>query len=400
MHISRRHFVFGSLAVPALAARKKIVLVRPHILLIVADYLPAWMLGAYGNKEVRTPNLDRLAQTGTRFLFHYTATPAPDPGRATILSGRTAMQLGGAGAPTAADITLDKALAPAGYACHTTATLPSGDAVADGLKFVDGQSAGTPFLLVVNCGDLHPPYDGIAPKYLDLFAAQRFTDYSVEAPAANARAGREMLADRVANLRKVAGGLAQLDDNLALLIARLRQKQFYDRTLVVFTSTCGAHLGRRGLWDAADASDPVNMFDESLVTPLFWSWPGRVPALNSLVALVSSYDLLPTLCAAAGATVPDRNLCGRSYLPLVEDKPFPKKQSWRSTVFAHYQNTDMARDARYKLILRGDGQGPNELYDLSADAGERQNQADNPQYLTVKNGLAAAVAAWKRQYSG
>jgi arylsulfatase A-like enzyme len=142
------------------------------------------------------------------------------------------------------------------------------------------------------------------------------------------------------------------------------------------------------------------MFDEAIHTPLIWSWPGRVPALNTQVAPVSSYDLFPTLCAAANASVPDRNLCGRSYLPLATGKPFPKKQSWRPTVFGHYQNTDMARTARYELVLRADGAGPNELYDLPADAGERINQADNPQYVAVKNVLGGELAQWKRQYSG
>src|SRR5206468_7568300 len=56
----------GSLALPALAAKKQAP-PRPSLLLIVVDRLPAWMTGPYGNKEVRTPTLDHLAQTGTRF---------------------------------------------------------------------------------------------------------------------------------------------------------------------------------------------------------------------------------------------------------------------------------------------------------------------------------------------
>ena len=72
MHLSRRHFFFGSLALPALAA-KKAAPERPNVLLLIADNVPQWVLGAYGNKEIRTPNLDRLAHMGTRFLDHYVA---------------------------------------------------------------------------------------------------------------------------------------------------------------------------------------------------------------------------------------------------------------------------------------------------------------------------------------
>src|SRR5580693_4862372 len=54
MSITRRHFFFGSLALPAFAA--KVPPPRPNVLLFLVDNLPAWMLGCYGNKEVHAPN--------------------------------------------------------------------------------------------------------------------------------------------------------------------------------------------------------------------------------------------------------------------------------------------------------------------------------------------------------
>jgi hypothetical protein len=49
---------------------------------------------------------------------------------------------------------------------------------------------------------------------------------------------------------------------------------------------------------------------------------------------------------------------------VAQNRPLPKKQPWRTTVFGHFRNTEMARDLRYKVVLRNDGAGPNELYDL------------------------------------
>ena len=49
MSLSRRHFFFGSLALPALAAKKPAA-EQPNILLLLAEGLPAWVLGCYGNK--------------------------------------------------------------------------------------------------------------------------------------------------------------------------------------------------------------------------------------------------------------------------------------------------------------------------------------------------------------
>ena len=76
------------------------------------------MLGAYGNRQVRTPNLDLLAQLGMRFTNHFCGAPAPVPGRSSLLTGRTPMQLGPAGTLSPDDVTVAKLLAAAGYACQ------------------------------------------------------------------------------------------------------------------------------------------------------------------------------------------------------------------------------------------------------------------------------------------
>src|ERR1700704_8159 len=105
MNLSRRHFFLGSLALPAFAA-KKAAGETPNIVLILVDNFPAWMLGCYGNKEVRTPAIDRLAQTGTRFLNHIASSPMPGPARDALL--------------TAGGASLDKLHQAAGYTCQTT----------------------------------------------------------------------------------------------------------------------------------------------------------------------------------------------------------------------------------------------------------------------------------------
>ena len=115
--------------------------------------------------------------------------------------------------------------------------------------------------------------------------------------------------------------------------------------------------------------------------------------------LVSAYDLLPSLCDIADTEVPERNLCGRSYKLLATGKRLPKKQPWRTTVFSYYKNTEMARVERYKLVWRNGGKGPNELYDLMADAEERTNQIDNEQFVSVKTTLAGELEDWKKKYS-
>lgn len=391
MLVSRRHFLLGSAAIST-AAAKKAAIERPNIVLVLVDHLPAWMLSCYGNKEVQAPNIQRLSDTGTRCLNHFGSASVPALNRATLLTGRTPMQIGEAGSPAAGDITVEKLLADAGYATQ------SGELSA-AAGMVDQQPAGKSFLLTLHFGGLKPPYDGTAKKYLDLYANENFEGYAADPPAPNARAGKEMLANRVGNLRKVAATITALDDQIGVLLAKLTQKQILDNTLILLVSTSGALYGRHGLWEAGEASDPVNMYDETVRLPIIWSWPHRMPPDGVVLEMTSAYDLVPTLCDLLSLPVPNRNLCGRSYLPVAQRKKLPKKQPWRKIVCAHTANTDMAREEFYKVVVRDGGKGPNELYDIGKDAVEKVNLYDNPEYLDVKTRLTAEIARWKQKYS-
>lgn len=66
----------------------------PNIVFILTDDQGCWALGAAGNKEIITPNLDRLAQTGIRFENFFCVSPVCSPARASILTGRIPSQHG------------------------------------------------------------------------------------------------------------------------------------------------------------------------------------------------------------------------------------------------------------------------------------------------------------------
>jgi arylsulfatase A-like enzyme len=388
--LTRRHFFLGSLALPAFAAKKPPAPILPNLLLLAPDNLPAWIVGSYGNQEVMTPHLDQLAKTGTRFLNHSACAPEADMGRATLVSGRTPMQLHDSPSLPAGAVGLDKMLAGMGYA-----TLETEASAAP--QFLDAQSPGKPFFLHVRCPYLAPPYEGVAQKYREQYAATKFDTFNPDRPAPNAQRNRDLLANPIGSLRKYAAAVTAFDDEVGALMARLPARGLLDNTLIVFTATCGNLATHHGLWGAGDASEPRNMYQEAVVTPLIWSWLGRVGANITRPDQVSACDFMPTIWEIVAANPPGANLCGRSYLPLATGKPLPKKQPWKTMVFAASHGTAMARVERYKVVERNPGAG--ELYDLVADPGERQNQYDNPQFLSVRQDLAGGLAAWKQKYS-
>ena len=359
MPLNRRRFLLGALAAPALAATKKhAVAERPNIVLIVAEDLGAYMLACYGNSEVRTPHIDRLAQTGVRFQNSFSCSPvAPD----------------------------QSAFAAAGYNCGR------GNSPAQAGEFLDAQEPAKPFFLVVAWPS---PNTVTAPqKNLDLYAAAGFETIGWDSPAPNATKP-EMLRDVPGNLRKYAAALTTLDEQIPTLVAKLQQRGVWDNTLIVFTSNGGYLLGRHGLWGDATASDPANLYEEVVHTPLIWTCPSRFPPQTVRNEVVNSYDLMPALCELAGVAPPAGSHVP-SYLLFAYGRRLGKKQSWPDLAFGRIRDTEMARDDRYKLILRNQGKGANELYDETADPKEQTNQVDNPKYVITRQRLTNQLTAWR-----
>jgi choline-sulfatase len=456
---SRREFLLGAAAAAPMLAEKKAPPKPPNIVLVIADDLPAWMLGCYGNKEIRTPNIDRLAQTGARLANNFVCTPIGSASRATLFTGRTPMQHGiqdflteqpiakppqGQAAPPASfaqEVMISDVLAGQGFNCGYSGKWHIGnDAepqhkfsywytlgrpargyrdphmslngkpvdekgyLADlitqrACEFIGQQSASQPFFLTVSHLNPHTPYEGHPQKYYDMYANTKFDSVDYQPAAPNALREKDMLKDTLGNIRRAAAATTALDDQIPPLLECLRKRGVLDNTLIVFTGDNGFLLGRHGLWSKGLASDPINMYDEVMAVPMLWAWPSRIAPGSVRPEMVSYYDVMPTLCEVAGATAPDRNLCGRSYYPLLTRQPLPKKRPWPSTVYGYFRNTEMARDNRHKVVVRNNGEGPNELYDIIGDRRERVNQYENPAFVTVRDRLSGQLSGWKKRYS-
>jgi arylsulfatase A-like enzyme len=415
VRLTRRELILSAAALPVLAAKKPAV--RPNVVLIVLEDVGAWMLGCYGNREIRTPNIDVLARSGMRFVSSYAASAVPLPGLATILTGQSPRQLGFA-AGEAPPASLEQApmisdvLAGAGYLCGFAGewkltqdkpqhgfkfwdTTPDYSAVAaKASQFLDGQKAGQPFLLVA----AYSFPDAVPSRYVDAYASTTFDTIGWVPKSPNAAAHKDALKDIPASIRKAAAAMTALDDQVALLIKKLDQGGLRDDTLIVLTSASGALLGRHGLWGDGRASDPPNMYEEVVAVPLAWDWQGRTPADSTRTEFVGAYDLLPSLCELANAPLPaGRKLPGRSYLPAVFNRPFPKKQPWRNVVFAEFDSAAMVRDDRYKMVLRSDGK-PTALYDEVADQRENVNQYEDPRFVTSRDDLTRDLTAWTKSF--
>ena len=429
---------------------------RPNLLFIIADDLAAWMTGCYGNRVIRTPHIDRLAAAGTRFENGFVCTPICSPSRATLMTGRIPPQTGiydwltprpvpnppqgQARIPRSWDeeLFVSDLLNEAGYTCgysgkwhlghngrpqhgHSfwytqdrpnryqdpnmfrgSESVKESGYIADliqeqGIRFLEqvrGQSE--PWFLTLSHFNPHTPYAGHPQRYYDMYSEENFESVGFEPRRRDALREAELMDDPITNMRGAAAATTALDDRIGSILDYLDEKGLSENTMVLLVGDNGYLHGRHGLWSKGEAAWPPVMYEEVLKVPTLWHWPGKVKAGAVRQELVSFYDILPTLCDALGVSLPrKRNYCGRSYWPLLQGR---RPQNWEDRIYAYLGNTYCVREPRYKYVMRNQGFGPNELWDLEEDPTEHHNRIDNPALEGTARRLRRHLTEWLARY--
>lgn len=162
--------------------------------------------------------------------------------------------------------------------------------------------------------------------------------------------------------------VAYMDAQVGKVMQTLRETGLEDRTIVIFTSDHGYHLGEHDFWAK------VSLHEESAKVPLIIRVPGKEPAVcDSLTELI---DLYPTLSSLCGLEVPNR-LQGKD-LSALFDNPSVEV---RDAAFSVNGKGFLLRTSRWAFIQYGeDGKGGYELFDMEQDPGQYRNLANVPQH--------------------
>jgi arylsulfatase A-like enzyme len=166
-----------------------------------------------------------------------------------------------------------------------------------------------------------------------------------------------------------------MDEQVGRLLGELDRLGVRDRTLVIFTSDHGFHLGEHGLWQK------TTLFEESLRVPLIVSAPGFASSAGKHCdALVELTDLYPTIADLAGVSdKAPRTLAGRSLRSLLAEPAAGAE--FRDVAYSVTGNGGRSvRNSAWRY--NSWGEGPEELYDLRRDPGQFTNLAGDPAYAT------------------
>ncbi len=410
---------------------------RPNIIVILVDDLGYGDLSSYGATDLKSPHIDKLMESGMRFDRFYANCPVCSPTRAALLTGRYPDLVGVPGvirthikdnwgylSPRA--VLLPRMLKRAGY--HTALV---------GKWHLGLTSPNTPnergfdhfhgFL-----GDMMDDYHTHRRHNINYMrlddaeidpeghATDLFTDWALDYIEQRARTNQPFflylaynaphdpiqppdewlertkqrekgISDKRATLVAL---IEHLDAGIGKVIDVLRETGLSDKTLVVFTSDNGGHLGL-GAGNGPLRAGKGAMYEGGIREPMCAVWPGRIRAGTRSQRVTLTMDIFPTVCAAAGVDV-THEIDGVSFLPTLCSNNQPdedrflfwvRREGGRYGGRAYYA----ARYGDFKLLQNSPFE-PLELYNLAADPQERTPlDKKHPMYEKLFTALGAHI---------
>ncbi len=413
------------LAGPTLAADLP---AKPNVVFILTDDQGYGDLSCHGNPILKTPHLDRLHKEGVRFTdFH--VSPTCSPTRSALFTGRHEFKNGVTHTInererlTLKATTLAQVLQSAGYTTGIFGKWHLGDEAPyqPGKRgfdevFIHG-AGGIGQSYPGSCGDapgntyfdpviLHNnTFEKTSGYCTDVFFQQAarwmesvkgkkpfFCYIPTNAPHGPLQVRPEdekRYADQVKqpNQAKFFGMVANIDDNVGRLLAKLAEWGIEKDTLVVFMNDNGGTVGVP-VFNAGMRGQKGTPWLGGTRAASFWRWPGTLTP-GDVTKLTAHVDFFPTLAEIAGAKLPDgvkAQVEGRSFVPLLKD---PRADWAERTLFTHFgrwpRETDpntwkyancSVRTPRWHLVcVNKDRAKKWQLFDVAADPGEKADVA-------------------------
>ncbi len=395
---------------------------RPNIVLLLTDDLGYGDVGCYGSATIPTPHIDALARSGVRFTDAYVTAGTCSPSRAALVTGRYQQRFGfefntgpraitesqGRGLDPAARTFAD-VFQKAGYStgvvgkwhlgsrdkfhplnrgfdeffgflpgAHTYVKRPRRPTATERKLEGGGGSSGRIFRGKQRVDETEYLTDAFAREAISFIRRHKDDPFflyvpfnAVHTPIQATQKYKQRFA-RVSNRkqRTYNAMVSALDDAIGAIMKALRTEQLDQNTLVIFLNDNGGTIYTRVQSNGPLRLGKLFLFEGGVRVPMIVRWPGVTKDNGVHRDVVSTLDIFPTVCAAAGITPPkELALDGVDLLPYLKGEkhgPTHRYLFWRNGP------NKAVRGGHWKLVKAGDHRW---LFNLSEDIGEAKNLA-------------------------
>jgi arylsulfatase A-like enzyme len=415
---------------------------RPNVVYFMADELGYFEPGFAGNRNIQTPNLDRMAAEGIRLTQCMAGSAVCAPTRCCFLtgkhSGHTSVRSNGGGTPLRAEeATIASMLKPLGYATGGFGKWGVGGRGSTGVPEQHGFDVFVGYYDQVHAHAYYPPYLIRNSEELPLagntggakVTYSHYTIYSNAARFIRENKDRPFFAflpftpphgnfeipdedpawavyrDKPwpEQARRYAAMVTMLDRQVGEVLALLKELGLDEKTLVMFSGDNGgadyfaSKEHPRGVHSAnKDPKTGVefrghkgDLYEGGLRIPAIARWPGKIRPGSTSDLLCYFPDMLPTIAEVAGVKAPT-DIDGISILPtLLGEAAAGRKQELHEYLYWEIGNQIAVRQGTWKAVQIKDRW---ELFDLAKDISETKDLSkERPAILERLKGFATAA---------
>lgn len=428
IHIIARYTIFLSLILlvdPILAQ-------RPNIIYIMTDDMGYGDLSCYGNKKFMTPNLDKLASQGVRFVNAYAAAPVCTPTRTALMTGRYPAKLplglleplrspkkDSAYGLTKDIPSLGTLMKASGYETVLIGKwhlgfMPQHSPTKNGFDYFFGiHSGGADYISHkgengTRANDLYENDSLVYPEgYLtDLFSQKSvsfinqkhnkpfFLMITFNAPHWPWQGPTDLAYPDSTDF--TAGGspsvyaamMKSLDDGVGKIMEALNESQLNNNTIVIFTNDNG---GERYSDNGGLSKSKMTLWEGGIRVPAFVKWPDKINAGITTQQVAITMDWTATILKAGGAKA-DKNfpLDGIDLMPVLTGKykNIDRTLYWRTFQRSKHK---AVRDGKWKYLKDEKGEY---FFDLNVDQEEKNDLKTKEKKRFEK--MKVKLAEWEK----
>ena len=412
---------------------------KPNLIFILADDLGYGDLGCFGQKKIKTPNIDRLADKGMKLTQFYAGSTVCAPSRCVLMTGlhtgHAYIRGNGRHNLRPSDFTVAELFKKADYVTGCFGKWGLGNEGTDGIPTKQGFDSFYGYLHQGHAHNYYPTFlinNERRVKLRNLPAqesktgagwASIRTDYSHDLitenamhwidmnknkqfflylpftiPHANNEAkrgtkdGQEVPDYGIYKNKKwtnqnkgQAAMITRMDSDIGRIINKLHKYKIANNTLIIFTSDNGHHHEGGNDPEFFDANGPLrgmkrDLYEGGIRVPTIAYWPDRIKAGSTSDHPFYFGDLMATAAELVGIA-PPVSIDSISFLPTLFSNP--NQQTKRDFIYWEFlekkgaQALVLGETGRWKALRKQSIKAPIEIYDLKNDIGEKNNVAKN-----------------------